>query len=90
MAAATLAMVNEALVAPLIFPVLIMSVPLNCHWKVGEGLPLAAAVKEAEGPAVTVWLAGCVVMAGAAGAAETVRTAPLLVAEPAELVATTV
>ncbi len=43
-----------------------------------------------EAPAVTVWLAGWVVNAGALVAALTVSTAPALVAEPAELVAATV
>jgi hypothetical protein len=37
-------------------------------------------------PAVTVWLAGCVVIVGAT---LTVSTAPLLVTEPAALVTTT-
>ena len=43
-------------------------------------------------PAVTVWLMGWVVMTGAldGDAALTVRTAPLLVAEPALFVATAV
>ena len=47
-------------------------------------------MKVTELPAVTVWLVGWVVKAGALVAALTVRTAPLLVAEPAVLVATTV
>ena len=34
---------------------------LTCHCTVGVGLPLAAAVKVAVWPAVTVWLAGWVV-----------------------------
>jgi hypothetical protein len=66
-----------------------MFTPPFCHWKVGVGDPLAAAVKETEVPAVTVWLDGCVVNDGALVAALTVRVAVLLVAEPAELVATT-
>jgi hypothetical protein len=41
-------------------------------------------------PAVTVWLAGCVVIEGATGAGFTVRVAALLVALPTELVTTTV
>ena len=40
---------------------------LTCHCTVGVGLPLAAAVKVAVWPAVTVWLAGWVVTAGALG-----------------------
>jgi hypothetical protein len=63
---------------------------LICHWKVGAGVPLAAAVNVTEAPVTTVWLAGCVVIVGATVAALTVKTAPLLVAEPAELVATSV
>jgi hypothetical protein len=51
------------------------------------GVPLAAAVKVTELPELTDWLAGCVVKAGPLF---TVRTAALLVAEPTELVATTV
>ena len=50
-------------------------------------MPLATTVKVTEAPAPTVWLTGCVVITGAA---LTVRTAPLLVTEPAELVATIV
>ena len=38
---------------------------LTCHCTVGVGLPLAAAVKVAVCPAVTVWLAGWVVTIGA-------------------------
>jgi hypothetical protein len=40
-------------------------------------------------PAVNVWFAGCVVIAGATGAGFTVNVAALLVADPAELVTTT-
>jgi hypothetical protein len=40
-------------------------------------------------PAVTVWFAGCVVIAGATGAAFTVSIAALLVAVPAVFVTTT-
>jgi hypothetical protein len=40
-------MLKEALVAPLMFT------PPFCHWKVGAGVPLAAAVKVTELPAVT-------------------------------------
>ena len=35
-----------------------------CHWQVGAGLPEAGAVKLAPPPAVTIWVDGCVVMAG--------------------------
>ena len=53
------------------------------------GVPLAAPVKVTEVPAVTVWLVGWVVKTGALVAGLTVRVTLLLVAEPAELVATT-
>jgi hypothetical protein len=42
---------------------------LTCHCTVGAGYPLAAAVKVALLPAVTDWLAGCVVIAGGIGLA---------------------
>ena len=51
---------------------------------------MAATLNEAVWPAVTVWLAGCVVIVGATGAALTVRMAALLVALPVVLVITTV
>ena len=38
---------------------------LTCHWTVGVGVPLAAAVKVTELPVVIVWLFGCVVTTGA-------------------------
>ena len=67
-----------------------MLAPSFCHWNVGAGLPLAAAVNVTELPAVTVLLAGWVVIAGAVGAAFTVSVAAVDVALPAALVATTV
>lgn len=60
----------------------------NCHCQVGVGTPLAAAVKLALAGAVTLWLAGWVVMAGACVAAVTVKRAALLVALPTPLLAT--
>ena len=45
-----------------------MLLPFLRHCQVGGGLPLAAAVKVAEAPSVTVALVGCVVMAGATAA----------------------
>ena len=48
---------------------------LTCHCTVGVGLPLAAAVKVAVWPAVTVWLTGWVVIDGADWAAFTVSVA---------------
>ena len=64
-----------------------MLTPPFFHWKVGAGVPLAAAVKVTLLPAFTVWLTGWVVIAGATW---TVRTAGVLVALPAGFVATTV
>jgi hypothetical protein len=52
-------------------------------------VPVATTVNVAVCPAVTVWFAGCVVIAGATGAAFTVSVAALLVAVPAVLVTTT-
>lgn len=49
-------------------------------------VPLAATVNDAVFPAITDWLAGCVVMAGATVALVTVSVAALLVALPALLV----
>src|SRR5258705_6082714 len=46
-------------------------------------VPVAATLKEAVWPVVTVWPAGCVVIEGATGAAFTVRVAALLVTLPA-------
>jgi hypothetical protein len=53
-------------------------------------LPLAATVKDTELPGATVWLAGCVVIAGALVAALTVSVAADEVAVPALFVATAV
>jgi hypothetical protein len=53
-------------------------------------VPIAATVKVAVWPAVTVWLAGCVVIDGATGAALTVSIATLLVTLPTKLLSTTV
>jgi hypothetical protein len=50
---------------------------------------VATTLKEAIWPAVTVWLAGCVVIEGATGAALTVRVTALLVTLPAVLFTTT-
>ena len=58
---------------------------LDCHWTVGVGEPLAAALKLAVCPAVTVWLAGWLVTTGGV---LTVKVAALLVAKPAVLVKT--
>ena len=53
-------------------------------------MPAAATVNVAVRPAVTAWLAGCVVMDGATGVAVTVRVAALLVTFPELSVTTTV
>ncbi len=53
-------------------------------------VPAAATVNEAVFPAITVWLAGCVVIAGATVALVTVKIPALLVAVPAVLLTTTV
>ena len=59
------------------------------HWYVSGAVPVAVTLKLAAWPAVTVLATGWTVIAGATGAAVTVRVAPLLVAEPAPLVTTT-
>jgi hypothetical protein len=77
-------MLKEALVAPLMFA------PPFCHWKVGAGVPPAAAVNVTALPTTTDWLTGWVVKAGALVAALTVSVAALLVTADTELVAMTV
>ena len=74
------AVVNEyvVLVAPtILFHVEPPSV-LTCHWTVGEGFPLAAAVNDPLLPALTVWFVGFVVTLGAKS---TVSVAALLLVE---------
>ena len=53
-------------------------------------MPVAATENIAVWPAVTVWLAGCVVIDGGTEAALTVSMAALLVTLPAALLTTTV
>lgn len=53
-------------------------------------MPLAVTVNDAVFPAITDWLAGCVVIAGAVVALVTVSVAALLVALPALLLTATV
>ena len=53
-------------------------------------MPLAATVNDAVFPAITVWLAGCVVIAGATVELVTVSIAALLVALPAVLLTSAV
>jgi hypothetical protein len=65
-----------------------IAAPFLLHWYVMGAVPLAVTVKEAVFPAITVWLAGCVVIAGATEALVTVSTAALLVALPAVLLTT--
>ncbi len=43
-------------------------------------MPVAATLKEAVCPAVTVWLAGCAVIEGATGAALAVKFTPVMFA----------
>ena len=52
-------------------------------------MPVAVTLNVAVWPAVTVRFTGCVVIAGATAAALTVSVAGPLVAEPAELLTTT-
>ena len=59
---------------------------LTCHCTVGVGEPDAAAVKVAVWPAVTVWLAGWVVIVGSVEF--TVSVAAVVVAVPAAFVNT--
>ena len=53
-------------------------------------VPVAATAKDAVFPAITVWLAGWVVMDGATTGLVTVKIAALLVALPALLLTATV
>ena len=71
-------------VAPLI------AAPFLLHWYVNGAVPVAATVKEAVFPAITVWLTGWVEIAGATIGVVTVSTAALLVALPALLLTETV
>ena len=52
-------------------------------------MPVATTVNVAACPTVTLWLAGCVVIDGAAGFGLTVSVAALLVTLPAAFVITT-
>jgi hypothetical protein len=60
---------------------------LTCHCTVGVGEPVAAAVKVAVWPALTVWFAGSVVIVGGVGEF-TVSVAAVVVAVPAAFVNT--
>src|SRR5277367_2587724 len=57
----------------------------TCHWTVGAGLPVAAAVNVAVAPALAVALAGCV---DTVGAKSTVNVAALVVTLPSVFVKT--
>ena len=61
---------------------------LTCHCTVGVGEPVAAAVKVAVWPAVTVWFVGWVVIVGSVGELFTVSVAAVVVAVPAAFVNT--
>jgi hypothetical protein len=67
----------------------LMAVPFLLHWYVKGDVPDAATVNDAVFPAITDWLAGCVVIVGATVALVTVSTAALLVALPALLLTAT-
>ncbi len=71
-------------VAPLIAALFLL------HWYVMGAVPVAATVNEAVFPAITVWLAGCVVIAGATVELVTVSTAAAVVAFPAVLLTSAV
>ena len=77
--------VSVVLVAPPMSANVAPPLVLNCHCTVGAGLPLAAAVKLAFDPAITVWLAGFCVTSGPT---LTVSVAAVVVAVPTELVKT--
>jgi hypothetical protein len=67
-----------------------IAVPFLLHRYVSGAVPVAATVNEAVFPAITVWLAGCVVIWGATVVLVTVSTAALLVALPAVLLTSAV
>ena len=62
---ATVLKVRVVLVAPAMFAKVAPPLLESCHWTVGVGLPVAAAVKLTLWPAVTVWSVGFVVTVGA-------------------------
>ena len=41
-----------------------IGLPFFLHWKARGAVPVAATEKEADWPATTVWLTGCVVIEG--------------------------
>ena len=61
---------------------------LTCHWTVGVGVPVAAAVNVAFAPKLTVAFAGFVVMTGALGSPFVVSVAKVVVALLTEFVKT--
>jgi hypothetical protein len=63
--------------------------PFFCHWYVNGPVPPATTANVAVCPAVTVMLAGCVVIVGATADAFTVSVAVPLVTDPAVLVIVT-
>src|SRR5260221_551025 len=79
-----------ALSARVSFPALAHPVVGGNFTVIVQLAPVATTVNVAVCPAVTVWLAGCVVIDGATAAALTVSVAALLVTLPAELLTTTV
>src|SRR5271163_2892995 len=81
-------MLNVVDVAPATFVNVPPLLVLTCHCTVGVGEPVAAAVKVAVAPAVTVKFVGLVVIVGMVFAAFTVNVAFVVVALPAALVKT--
>ncbi len=77
---------NELDVAPPMVVQLAPALRETCHWTVGAGEPVAAAVKVADWGAVTVWASGWVVTTGTAATATTVINAGLLATTPEALV----
>jgi hypothetical protein len=67
----------------------LIAAPFLLHWYDMGAVPVAVTANEAVFPAITVWLAGWVVIAGATEALVTLRIAALLVAFPALLLTPT-
>ena len=78
-----------ALVAPAMFDHVLPALVDTCHWNVGAGLPVAATLKVAVCPALTVWLCGCVTIAGGIFCIVTVNETWFEVTEPAAFVTIT-
>ena len=68
--------VRVVLVAPVILPQVPPLFVLICHWTVGAGFPLAAALKVASLPYKIVWLDGLLVIDGAVQLGTLITNAP--------------